>query len=221
VDFQQSVIGLMSDYNEVVDKSPYQHATTYATGANVDDGTVETWIVNPRNRFMEGSPSTGEIYLANHPAMNLGTGDFTIEWWQARPTGQPVGNPNLNSGIMEINGLLDDGWWILQLSHSQGGDMRIVYANTILLDVELAPYTGNGEFEHVAFVRENGTLTLYHKGIARGSVADSTDFNAQGNDMTIGGMATLAGYMPIDDVRVTKDARYSGGSFSPPNEGWT
>lgn len=220
VDFQQSVIGLMSDYNEVVDKSPYQHAITYEPGATVDDGTIETWIVNPRNRFMEGNPSTGRIYLANSPAMNLGTGDFTFEWWQARaylPT--TPGNPNINSGIMGTNGI--GGVDIYQLSHSQGGDMIFRYGGVEILRFELAPFVTDATFEHAAFVRENGTLTLYYNGVARASVADSTDIDMLGFDFQIGQSQGAPGYMPYDDVRVTSDARYSGGSYTPPNPGWS
>lgn len=141
----------------------------------------------------------------------LGSGDFTVEFW-IRPTA--LNAYTTFAGTFSGWGNNVAEWMILVDADASAlfwhGDSGFVgLSTTISLD----------SWQHIAFVRHNGTLTLYKNGASQGSVSNSEDYNSTG-EMWIGHTPEaiagrfFAGYM--DDFRVVKGHAVYTADFLPP-----
>ena len=163
-----------------------------------------------------GTPAINQfISTTNSDVDRLGTGDFTIEYW-LYPT-----NNTTNSDIVSMTNYTTTAQWGVELNNATFANKQSwwVSSNTRIL-TEATPNTLN-VWQHYAWVRASGVLSLYRDGIQQGSAALSNNFNDTSNAFKIGGnsvsgTASLPGY--IDEVRVTKGvARYSGTDTGNPN----
>jgi hypothetical protein len=173
----------------------------YGTGSINNNGA--TSFPNGTATKLRGRPN---------PNFSFGTGDFTVEGWFYQTT---IGSTY--QSILEINNHLGVGG-ILFIGNTSG--VACVYAAD----------TGGGGFvaqqattanvwQHIAFVRNNGTLRTYVNGVSTSSQAGFT-LNIQCTiGLTIGGERTGDGnynyYGYMDDFRVTRYARYTA-NFTPP-----
>jgi hypothetical protein len=153
-------------------------------------------------------------------ALNL-HGDFTVEAWV---------KPSAKTSEMDIvsHHDTDDGsaGWALRLV---SGRAEIVVWGNDTFQGEMAYAAGNngasyviaGKWAHVAGTLKGGTLRVYYDGVLRdsqdlGLVFGRSDF---GGPLVIGRSATgdpFAFEGDIDDVRLSKDARYTGPTASKP-----
>jgi hypothetical protein len=177
---------------------------------------------NARSLYFDG---TGDYIttFASSTALNLGTGNFTAEFWiyplQYGSVGQTEG-PQL-IGTRPITG--ERTGYSINLGNSTTG-FRVLGA---ALNVLAVVTTGNGPalsaWSHMAVVRNGTNLSIYKNGtqVGTSTIAAGTDF--AGNTVVMGRYFDSAsastqdyrGY--LSDIRLTKGvARYTT-TFTPPS----
>ena len=154
--------------------------------------------------YLQGSAFTNPVYA-------LGTGNFTIEMWVYT-------NAN-KAQILFDTGSTSGSTTSIQCALNSSGYPYTVLTDSIVqtssIIVNLTTWT------HLAWVRNNGTVTIYVNGVSGGSVANSTNISDTG--LTIAtpnshrdGTATYHYNGYIDDLRVTKGyARYTSNFTAP------
>ncbi|MDP6770437.1 MAG: LamG domain-containing protein, partial [Anaerolineales bacterium] len=180
------------------------------------DGTGGTHIIGPKigtGCLMVDGPSASNLSVASSSDWNMGTGDFTYEGWinLDKPTGNQVMFSHFTSG--------SDKWYVMpDLSY----DSIALYDANSGLDVESerGVLKGQHEWQHVAVVRESGTIRFYVNGVQTGTHNSNTNPSGSFGKtavMRIGddgqGSDIWKGYM--DELRISNTARYSS-NFTPP-----
>ena len=165
----------------------------YGTGSMEFDGTGD-WLLMP-----------------NTPDQQLGTGNFTIEFWVYLASGDTGSARGLVA-----KGTSNTGW-LVSLDSSQ----KVVFTYTTSTITSSGAITTNA-WNHIAVVREgtgSNQTKIYIGGTNDGTGTVSTDFN-QTSVMYVGANRTGGDPMKgfIDDLRITKGvARYTA-NFTPPDE---
>ncbi|MBS1793246.1 MAG: carboxypeptidase regulatory-like domain-containing protein [Acidobacteria bacterium] len=126
------------------------------------------------------------VSLPEIPAMNFGTGDFTIDFWERSSNSSRRMNavsllPNypLSNLVFDFNdpdNTPSPGLWVYW--NSSGGNAIITGA---------AGQFTNGEWHHIALTRNGTILILYVDGVAAGSAAYSEPINLSSVSNYIGG----------------------------------
>lgn len=143
---------------------------------------------------------------------NFGTGDFTIECWiywlggggspgTIFSTAFPTDSQGVFIGLLSsgaFNYLAGNGTWAFNSTTTSNA----ISAN---------------QWYHIAYVRSGSTFTVYINGIASGSTTSSPTLTNSNNQAVIGGRNVFGQYFRgfIDDLRITKYARYTS-AFAPP-----
>ena len=151
------------------------------------------------------------LTVANNAALNLSTGDFTIECWAF-----PI------TGISDVDGIIG--------KRNQGafnsGDWRIAYRSASTAfgiatgsnnTDRLTPAITLNAWNHIAFVRSSGTLSCYANG-TRGDNLTWTE-NLDNAEALLIGLNTAGYDFPgyISNVRIIKGtAVYSGSTYTVP-----
>jgi hypothetical protein len=165
----------------------------YGTGSLEFDGTGD-WLLMP-----------------NTPDQQLGTGNFTIEFWVYLATGD----------IGSARGLVAKGTSTTGLLVSLDSSQKVVFTYTTSTITSSGAITTNA-WNHIAVVREgtgSNQTKIYIGGTNDGTGTVSTDFN-QTSVMYVGANRTGGDPMKgfIDDLRITKGiARYTA-NFSVPGK---
>jgi hypothetical protein len=199
-------------------------AITDATAKTVLETIGTAQISTTQSKFGGSSMyfAGGADYLRTLATpVNFGTSDFTIEYWTYFTA----------SGQAEI--MIDTA------ASSYGGvlNIRCDYidsARSVYVDVGGISFTGTytaatpltNNWRHWALVRSGtGTnnVTLYLDGVAIGQGTTSASISIPTNTLNIGGAtAPTSGYSNVtgymDDIRITRFARYKG-NFTPPTSG--
>lgn len=190
--------------NNIYDASSYARTLTQSTGS-------ATYVTGKFNQGL--NVTTGAFpQLTSYPAaFALSTGDFTIELW-AKSSGLS------HEGYLASAGLSGVGQdWALHVSTSG----VITWDNPTVVSASSAfPFDGN--WHHVAFVRNGNVHTIYVDGVSVATVTQSFTYSYAGtNGISFGGVVgdtsnnnTWAG--SIDEARVSVGiARWTTG-FTPP-----
>jgi hypothetical protein len=135
--------------------------------------------------------------------MELGTGDFTLECWLY---------PTSTSGYSII---FDHGATVSDISFGLKATTLQPYLYTGGFAINGSSNAQLNVWQHIALVRNSGTITIYLNGIGIGST--STVYNYTAQNFMIGGahdgLSFFMGYM--QDFRITKGlARYTS-NFTP------
>jgi hypothetical protein len=181
---------MMNDLVTVGNAQISTSVVKYGTGSLAFDGTGD-YLVSP-----------------NMPSLQLGSGDFTIEYWI------------YYTSFSAYMTLLDTGGYttsssILFQPTITSGEL-VIYCGGVSITESSSPSLNT--WYHYALVRSGSTATLYRNGTSVGS-ATSTSTITSANPFYVGGSLGgggyyLSGYM--DDVRITKGyARYTT-TFTPP-----
>lgn len=181
-----------------VDAGPIGKPLTFAGAAELTDvdkkfGTGCIHVPNTATDELDiGSPGTTFQWA----------GDFTVEFFQKRPTSSETSVFILNNGSLNF------------AINSTGSTLRIFLNSTT------ATFTGgtvnNGVWYHVALVRSGSTVTLYVDG---SSVATSSNSSTLGfASPTIAAFGRGVGEIFIDEVRISNIARYTGNFSAPTGE---
>jgi hypothetical protein len=163
----------------------------YGTGSMEFDGTGD-WLLMP-----------------NTPDQQLGTGNFTIEFWVYLATGDTGSARGLVAKGTSTTGFL------VSLDSSQ----KVVFTFTTSTITSSGAITTNA-WNHIAVVREgtgSNQTKIYISGTNDGTGTVSTDFN-QTSVMYVGANRTGGDPMKgfIDDLRITKGvARYTANFTAP------
>lgn len=150
--------------------------------------------------------STGYLSLTGNSSFQFGTGDFTVEAWVY-----------ISANAANQQTFLDTR-----------GTATATPCTFGIYQSKLAFYDGTmrqssatittGQWYHCAACRSGGTLRLFIDGISYYSASSSTNFTTGANSIYIGRGFDAAAYYTngyIDDLRVTKYARYTS-AFAPP-----
>lgn len=150
--------------------------------------------------------STGYLSLTGNSSFQFGTGDFTIEAWvyiSANAANQQT--------FLDTRGTATATPFTFGIYQSKlafyDGTMRQSSATIT-----------TGQWYHFAACRSGGTLRLFIDGISYYSASSSTNFTTGANSIYIGRGFDSAAYYTngyIDDLRITKYARYTS-AFTPP-----
>ena len=186
---------MMNDLETVGNAQISTSVKKYGTGSMYFDGTGDYLLAAPSENYQ------------------LGTGDFTIEFWiNASASGsynQVVGTYNVNhdSGAWRVGNRFNS---LNQVYFARGTGSGV---NEFTASVNV----NDGSWHHVAVVRSSGTVTIYVDGTSSAS-ASITGTCSSTNQLRVGynprDTAYVTGY--IDDLRITKGvARYTA-NFTPP-----
>ena len=139
---------------------------------------------------------------------NFGTNDFTIETWI-------YCNDTIFHQLVDTRPTNTNGAYVT-LGIQAGSGVQI-YSNSTDIMGGLVGTINVGQWHHVAWVRNSGTINIYIDGTSVGSVSNSTNFIS--SNFAIGWNAFLGEYtgsFKISDFNITKDfARYTA-NFTPP-----
>jgi hypothetical protein len=158
------------------------------------------------------------LSIASATALNLSSGDFTIEAWVY------WSGSNANSTIFNKDGLIASSYPSYDMSLNGSGYI-ICYVGSgngtsSLQSITSSTLLPSNTWVHLAFVKNSTTLTLYQNGV---SVATAT----QTVTITDGGKALLVGYNAgqaagyyfsgyISNARIVKGTAVYTAAFTPP-----
>jgi hypothetical protein len=185
------------------------------TGKNNLETVGNAQIDTTTKKYGTGSmefDGTGDYlqFLADPNAenFNLGTGDFTVEFWYYEPIGASAGC------MIDTRRAATSGLGVRIRSVTTGSKIEFEAGPTINSNNNAHV---QGVWQHVAGVRYAGTMYLYINGVQQTATAANTT-NLTDSTCRIGiyvnGLQPFTGY--IDDLRITKGvARYTS-AFTPP-----
>lgn len=156
---------------------------------------------------------TNDAVDPDHANLNIGSGDFTIEFFYYPTDLSTVHGRYFFDTGSGVSGRLN-GYF------NSSSQFVIRNGNTELLKASHGMSTG--QWYHLAIVRQSGTLRFFRDGTSLASVSNSTSFS--NNDYRIGvylggGGFGIVGY--VDEFRHSDVARYSGSSFTVPTSAFT
>jgi hypothetical protein len=145
---------------------------------------------------------------------------YPTAWTASGSTGEAASNIIGNSGY--------DGWGYNNFGFNSTGQLRFGYAiNNSFSNYQNITESGTSgvlnQWQHIAMTQISGVIRLYHNGtlVAGPTAVASTptyDFgNQRGFNIGVNGLS-FRGYM--DDLRISKTARYTG-NFTPPAQAHT
>ena len=181
-----------------------------STAKNVLETVGNAQISTTQSKFGGSSmyfDGTGDYlsYTAGSPAFNLSTGDWTIEAWVYR---------NVSGVAHQIISLFNSA------GSNSGLSIKINSSNLVQADNGVTGTTAAGTVSantwvHVAVVRSSGNTQIYVNGTAAGSAITQAPNTAQffRIGITVNDLDPFNGY--IDDLRITRYARYTA-NFTPP-----
>jgi hypothetical protein len=157
------------------------------------------------------------LSAANNGVFDLGTGDFTIEFWMksSQNTGYYVGI----IGTQSVAGNSTAGMWRISNRMNSTSQLGFDYSTGgSFVDDVFGPNVNDGSWHHVAVTRASGTLRAFVDGVQAPSSFTVNQNLSSGKNLNIGFEPQDSTYYSgnLDDLRVTKGiARYTS-SFTPP-----
>lgn len=185
----------------IVDNSPYPRSIS--VNGNAQISTAQSKF-GGSSLLLDG---TGDWIYAEPGSAPFGTGDFTVEGWF-------YWNSIANGGLFHVYPGTPPGTTNGTAVGFDGTQFQIYTGGT---NNSQGGSVSIGTWYHVAYVKSNGSVSLYVNGVKQGvSRADTTNYG--GNGVNVGlyysNGFTFPGY--IDDFRVTIGvARYTS-DFTPP-----
>ena len=151
------------------------------------------------------------VTISSSDGFNMGTGEFTIEgWWYFTSFSNSFGLYDQWSGSSSGNS---------QIWHSPAaaGKIKWYYSGGSIFTSNTTMSTG--QWYHVAFVRESGTLKMYFNGTVDSNTQSFSSQYGKTGTVYLGDQHAGGGGAPqyyVDDLRVTKGlARYTGNFTAP------
>jgi len=190
------------------DNSPSPKTPTSTNGTTTSTATVKFGTAS-------GSFNGSSNYLeyADNAAWQLGTGDFTIEFWI---NASASGTYTMVVGTQQSG--VDNGFW--RVGNRFNSLNQIYFARgtgTGFNEVQASVNVNDGSWHHVAVVRSSGTVTIYADGISSAS-SSITGTCSTNQALRVGYNQRDSAYISgnVDDLRITKGvARYTA-NFTPP-----
>ena len=153
------------------------------------------------------------VIISSSDGFNMGTGEFTIEgWYYFTSFSNSFGIWDQWAG--SATGAGNSQMW---MSHSAAGKVKWYYDGSSLLTSNTTMSTG--QWYHIAFVRESGTLKMYFNGALDANTQSFTGQFGKTGTVYLGDQHAGGGGAPqyfVDELRVTKGtARYTAAFAAP------
>lgn len=188
-----------------------------AASQNVLETVGNAQISTAQSKWGGGSMAfdgTGDyLTVPDSPAWFLSTGNFTIELWI-------YFSSTASLSMLVQQGLNINNRWILYYSTTTGMSFDVASAAATIITCQQGSTAGwaTNTWYHVAVVRNGNAFNIYRNGTSIASATDTDSIPDFAGPLYIGGGAfsgdvSLNGY--IDDLRITKFARYTA-NFTPP-----
>ena len=186
---------------------------TYTTPSHVYvlNQTTDSFVPGKNSVYFPG-PAGNNLTIANNAALQMGAGDFTIEFWWFPHTIASYQTP-FDKGYNGTGGMvLQTGAGDGKLTIIGGGVSYIVSANTA--------FTVNA-WNHYAIVRSGTTITMYLNGVSVGSATSSYNFNSTatasiGSALNANPTYPIYGY--LSNFRMVKGSAVYSSAFTPPTK---
>lgn len=154
--------------------------------------------------------ATGSLTIPNSTALQLGSGNFTVEsWWYVDWAAAPTNQTWFDKGWVS------GGAIVVQTAGTQS-KQQLVYASGASSTL-MSVIPSSNAWHHIALVRSSGILKFYLDGTAAGSASNSTNFN-NASTLAIGSSFSngypLRGY--ISNFRIVKGVAIYTADFTPP-----
>jgi hypothetical protein len=162
------------------------------------------------------------LFVSSSPNLAFGSGDFTVEGWVY-----------FNANIPYLDG--DGLYSACFFGQPQSSGLSLVFKSgassgtpTTLAFTVIGVATANttvslslNTWYHIAVTKASGTVRVFVNGTQQNSFANSTTFTQGTAQIGYLNIASFYDYFPgyIDDLRVTKYARYTA-NFTPPTTGF-
>jgi Concanavalin A-like lectin/glucanases superfamily len=204
---------------------------------NISDssGYAVIWALNgsttytTTNKFggysLNANGTSKFAYTTSQTAYNWGTGDFTVECWQYTAGASNQGGFLWDSRPYSGGG--SSGQKVgLVIWNENGGDIQVGYqgGGTGYTVIAKSSSVSNSTWYHIAISRASGITRCFLNGTQFGtSFSDSNNYgfqllNTAGHSVLIGcpiDNESNSDYIYIDEVRVSKIARYTSNFTSP------
>lgn len=182
---------------------------------------------------MECDVNSQSVIAFDNSDLNMDAEDFTIEFWTRRTS--PM--PSQTTYMAKWEALALKRQWMLQ--YISNGELRLYTSTSGSNNVYSYFKLGvdgisiddffDGNWHHVAIVRDNGTIKVYVDGLLGSRVQNHGTTPLYANtetDLTICGSrvgSEVLNAVPtnIDDLRITKGVTRYTGPFTPPTEAFT
>jgi len=200
-------VSLMLDGESLTDKS--QNAVTVTVQGAV---TVDSSVKKVGNSSLKFAGALTDYLTVPSTSLFAFPGDFTIEFWTYANQWAQIGGAT----VYFCNGVLDQ----FQIGVYPNNANIQLYINGSVIQGALSTSI-IGRWMHIAVVRSGSAITIYEDGVSRASGTSS--YSVPASICYVGRQlprsptdygANLNGY--IDDLRVTKAARYTA-SFTAPS----
>jgi hypothetical protein len=197
-----------------IDSSPSPRTVVANGNAKISTGIADPFS-NDQRGVMAFDGTGDYLTSAANAAFDLGSSNFTIELWCNFTSAANFGGLICKGTAGDTTAIA----WSLEFNDSSnnvrfylGGGPGYILTGTSNLR------TAN-TWQHVAVCRSGNNTRLFVGGIQEGSTYTSTFTNTAGGQLTIGtgffapATSTVNGY--IDEVRITKAARYTAAFATP------
>lgn len=196
--------------NTFLDASTNNFTVTRA--GNTTQGTLSPFSQTGWSNYLNGS--TDYLTVPNNAALQMGSGDFTIEFWINYSSIASYQTP-FSKGYTAAGDIL--------LQTGNGDGKIIVYLSGTAAITEASGATV-GQWYHYALVRSGTTVTLYRNGVSRGTATSAVNFNTT-DQLGIGatgkapgggavGQYPVSGY--ISNLRIVKGTAVYTSAFTTP-----
>ena len=153
------------------------------------------------------------VIISSSDGFNMGTGEFTIEGWYYFTSFS-----NSFSIYDQWNGSATGAGNVqMWMSHSAAGKVKWYYVGSSLLQSNAT--MSSGQWYHIAFVRESGTLKMYFNGALDSNTQSFSGQFGKTGTVYLGDQHAGGGGAPqyfVDELRVTKGtARYTAAFAAP------
>jgi len=195
------------------DSSQYARAFTPTGNAQIDTAQFK---FGASSMLFDGSGDY--LTCADSADFNLGTGDFTLDFW-IRPN---------SPGTCRVFTFGRD-------ETSPGGCFQIALVTSTTMRFEIRNDAGsaqasgnttltNGAWSHLALVRSGNTFTLYVNGVSSLTLTDSGSYSAQADGFTFGARRLASSFDQaftgwFDEIRFSTMARWTA-DFTPPTKAY-
>jgi hypothetical protein len=203
--------------NNLVVDSSYNAATITRVGTPTQ-ATFSPYTTASWSSLFNGSSDYVTVPLASASALTLGTGDFTMEWWQYSTVSsayQPIMKNSSGSGWANFQWYVSvDATGAFILAGSDGGGAFNYFSGPTGAVVA-------NKWQHIAVVRSSGTWLLFIDGVSK-TLASGTGYtssmevNTVSQPLNLGGFpgwAPLTGYM--SNFRLVKGTALYSAGFTP------
>jgi len=199
----------------------YQNSSDVSTGFTEGGGpeasTFTPYRAGGYSTYFDGS---GYLSVGDNSAFELGNSNFTIEMWI-----NTTNEDRYDTLIARTPNSFASGMWTLMLNRASAsaGDVAFYFAN-YSTSTPLVNTSGvdvcDGQWHHIALVRNSSAFTIYVDGVSRGTGTSSATCADINGAYTIGRDGYYGRYYNgyIRDLRYTVGTAVYTAAFTPPTE---